>query len=180
MAESRPIFGYWDIRAGYRGNANRYLLNFAGVDYECKRYDAKNKDIWRNEKDNLGMDFPNLPYIWDGDFKLSESKAVSIYICDRWCPQLMGKNAEERAHIIMLQCLLEECFFAFCLPGFRSPDKEAAFNGGMEKLVKIAEWLGNKQFLIGAKPTMVDFYFFEIIETLNAISGSNGVYTAQP
>ncbi len=50
----------------------------------------------------------------------------------------------------------------------------------MEKLPKIAEWLGNKQFLCGAKPTMVDFYLFEVIETLNAISGSNGVYTALP
>ncbi len=64
------------------------------------------------------MDFPNLPYIFDGDFKLSESKAVSVYICDRWCPSLMGKNAEERAHILMLQCIIEDCFMAFVMAGF--------------------------------------------------------------
>ena len=46
------------------------------------------------------MDFPNLPYIIDGDFKLTESKAVTVYICDRWCPALMGANIAERSRII--------------------------------------------------------------------------------
>ncbi len=44
--ESRPTLGYWNIRAGYRGNANRYLLKFAGVDFEDKRYDATDMSEW--------------------------------------------------------------------------------------------------------------------------------------
>ena len=47
MAESRPVLGYWNIRAGYRGNVNRYLLKYVGVDFVDKRYDiANNKAEW--------------------------------------------------------------------------------------------------------------------------------------
>ena len=68
-----------------RGNVNRYIFAFAGVDYEDKRYTA-GTDEWAQEKENLGFDYPNLPYIIDGDFKLTESAAVTTYICEKWCP----------------------------------------------------------------------------------------------
>jgi len=71
MADTRPILGYWGIRAGPRGNVNRHLLAHAGVDFEDKRYTSKEE--WGADKPNLGLDFPNIPYIIDGDFKLSES-----------------------------------------------------------------------------------------------------------
>ena len=181
MTEAKPILGYWNIRAGYRGNANRYLLAHAGVDYEDKQYDCNDMSGWGADKaSGLGMDFPNLPYIIDGDFRLSESKAVSVYICDRWCPALLGKNAEERAHIIMLQCIIEEAFMACVKLGFGSPDRAAAVAAGMEKMGPICDWLGSKKFLVGTNVSMVDYYMFEIIETFNAIDGDNGVYKAHP
>ena len=42
MAQAKPIFGYWNIRAFDRGNVNRYILGYAGVDFEDKRYDFLN------------------------------------------------------------------------------------------------------------------------------------------
>jgi len=36
------------------------------------------------------MDFPNLPYFIDGDFKLSETNAIHEYIADKWMPSLNG------------------------------------------------------------------------------------------
>ena len=79
MAENKPILGYWNIRAANRGNVNRYILKYAGVDFEDKVYDfANNPGEWKEQdKQALGLDFPNLPYIIDGDFKLTESKAVT-------------------------------------------------------------------------------------------------------
>ena len=88
MAQAKPIFGYWNIRAGVRGNVNRYLLHYAGVDYTDKRYDVVNNAAeWGyGDKNSLGLDFPNLPYIIEGDLKITESKAVGHYICDKWAP----------------------------------------------------------------------------------------------
>ena len=59
------------------------------------------------------MDYPNLPYIIDGDFKLTESAAVTMYICDKWCPALMGTNVAERSRIIQLQCVLKDYVTGF-------------------------------------------------------------------
>ena len=47
MAQARPIFGYWNIRAFDRCNVNRYIFAYAGVDHEDKRYDfLGNKTGW--------------------------------------------------------------------------------------------------------------------------------------
>ena len=106
MAEAaKPIFGYWSIRCGPRGNVNRNILNYAGVDYTEKIYDVQTEEgraEWANDKANLGIPFPNIPYIIDGDLKLSESKAVTLYICEKWAPELLGANPAERGHILML------------------------------------------------------------------------------
>ena len=42
MAQARPILGYWNIRCFDRGAVNRYILGYAGVDYEDKQYDFAN------------------------------------------------------------------------------------------------------------------------------------------
>ena len=104
MAQSLPIYGYWNFRGGFRGQVGRYLLAYAGVRVEEKRYDMiEGKREWtEQDKKNLGIEFPNLPYLIDGDYKLTECKAIHSYICDRWCPALLGSTPEQRAQIIMM------------------------------------------------------------------------------
>ena len=96
MAEAvKPIYGYWSIRCGPRGNVNRNILNYAGVDYTEKFYNPETEEgraEWASDKVNLGIPFANLPYLIDGDFKLTESKAVTLYICEKWAPELLGTN----------------------------------------------------------------------------------------
>jgi len=47
MAQAKPTLGYWNIRAGPRGNVLRYVLHYAGVDFTEKRYDfAGNPAEW--------------------------------------------------------------------------------------------------------------------------------------
>lgn len=51
----------------------------------------------------MGLDFPNLPYFIDADgTRLTETKAIAIYIADKYKPELLGKTPEERAKVEML------------------------------------------------------------------------------
>ena len=73
-----PTLGYWDIRG--LGQPIRYLLKYAGVQFNDKRYGfgagttmAEAESIgkhWIPDKFNLGLDFPNLPFYIDGDVKV--------------------------------------------------------------------------------------------------------------
>ena len=141
MAQARPIFGYWGIRVGDRGNVNRYILSYAGVDFEDRRYNRDDNQWTEGSKDkeNLGFDYPNLPYIIDGDFKLTESAAVTMYICDRWAPALMGTNAMERSRIMQLQCLLKDYMMGFLGPAFQENMQETCISKALEGMPKFAD-----------------------------------------
>ena len=46
------------------------------------------------------MDFCQLPYLIDGDYKISETFAVFNYIAQKFCPSLAGDTPQERARIV--------------------------------------------------------------------------------
>jgi Glutathione S-transferase, N-terminal domain/Putative lumazine-binding len=101
------IYGYWKIRG--LGSPIKYLLEYLGVPYEEKLYDYGdgpefNTDSWNKEKFNLGMDFPNLPYLIDGDLKISESSAILRYIANQYGESInfSGKTLEDKAYIDMV------------------------------------------------------------------------------
>lgn len=56
----------------------RYLLAYCKVSYAEKTY-VMGEDEWKQNKDTV-MPFANLPYIIDGDAKVSETMAVHQYI----------------------------------------------------------------------------------------------------
>ena len=60
--------GYWGIRG--RAQISRLLLAYTGAQWENVAYSDPN--LWfANDKVNLGFDFPNLPYLIDGDVKIT-------------------------------------------------------------------------------------------------------------
>ena len=65
---------YWNIRG--LGSAVRNLLRYVGADYENEELVFKEPphtfDNWIPIKYTLGLDFPNLPYLIDGDLKLTQ------------------------------------------------------------------------------------------------------------
>ena len=52
------------------GSHIRYLLEYAGEDYEEVRYSQPNE--WCDVKFKSGLDFPNLPWMEDEDIKISQ------------------------------------------------------------------------------------------------------------
>ena len=94
--------GYWKIRG--LAASIRYQLEYSGVDYDMKEYQQGNgpefsRQDWLDEKQNLGLDFPNLPYLIDGSFKITETLAIHRYIAEKWNPELLGKTPEIRARV---------------------------------------------------------------------------------
>ena len=75
--------GYWNTRG--LTHSICLLLEYTDSSYEEKRYvmgDAPNFDRsqWLSEKFNLGLDFPNLPYLIDGSHKVTQSNAILRYL----------------------------------------------------------------------------------------------------
>jgi glutathione S-transferase len=69
MAEE-IVFGYWGIRG--LGQVPRLVLAYSGLNWKDVKYTER--DQWfAKDRTGLGLQFPNLPYLIDGDFKLSES-----------------------------------------------------------------------------------------------------------
>ncbi len=102
--ENKLILGYWDLRG--IAAPIRYLLEYLEVPYsdlyhvygEAPHY---SKDKWLSLKNQLGLDFPNLPYLIDGEFKITESQAIIRYICNKHCPKLLGESLKDKAMVDM-------------------------------------------------------------------------------
>ena len=72
--KNKVILGYLNLRGGCRGNVARFMLAHSGANWEERTYVRGSPD-WGKDKPTL-MPFCNLPYIIDGDIKLSETFAV--------------------------------------------------------------------------------------------------------
>jgi len=78
----------------------RLLLAYSGLDWEEKTYKDPSQWFGAGDKAKLGFDFPNLPYLINGDFKLTESIAIAKYIIRKSEKKdLLGKNVEDEAKI---------------------------------------------------------------------------------
>jgi len=56
-------------------------LEYVGLSYKDVKYAENNEDEWfKKDKLTLKSDFPNLPYIIDGETVVTESDACLVYI----------------------------------------------------------------------------------------------------
>lgn len=61
-------FGYWATRG--RAQVPRHLLAYTGAQWEEVAY-TDPAQWFGGDKQSLGLDFPNLPYLIDEDLKLT-------------------------------------------------------------------------------------------------------------
>jgi len=59
-------------------------------------------------KNTLGLDFPNIPYMIDGETKLTDTSAIMIYLAAKYAPELLGEDNEQKGKIDMLYSQLKD------------------------------------------------------------------------
>ena len=153
--------GYWGIRG--LAQIPRLLLAYSGVEFEDVLYTERG--AWfDNDKKTLGLSFPNIPYLLDGDFSLTESFAIQRYIVRRWGKdELLGKDIKDNARIESILSIFNEVVGA--VKGlFWNKDHETAKAGVLEKyaakLDLLEKSLSGKEFALGYL-TLVDFIIAE-------------------
>jgi glutathione S-transferase len=162
---------YWGIRG--LAQTPRHLLAYSGVDFEDFAYTDGEK-WFKEDKLHLGLDFPNLPYLIDGEYNLSESSAIQRYIIHKWGnPELLGKNIQDSAQVdSFLSVFLEVSGAVKGL--FFNKDHEAAKGPLLEKyrpkLDQLNKFVGEKSFVLGYV-TLADF---------NVAEDSNYIETVYP
>ncbi|XP_028652916.1 glutathione S-transferase Mu 1-like [Erpetoichthys calabaricus] len=162
------ILGYWDIRG--LAQPIRLLLEYTETKYEDKLYscgEAPNydKSCWFNEKDKLGLDFPNLPYLIDGDVKITQSNAILRYIARKH--SMCGETEEESIRVDQLENQLMDFRNGFVMLCY-NPDYEKKRPGYLENLPNVlklfSSYLGERKWLAGEKITFVDFIMYELLD----------------
>ncbi|XP_065448345.1 glutathione S-transferase 2-like isoform X2 [Chrysemys picta bellii] len=74
-----------------------------GPDYDISQ--------WTNEKEKLGLDFPNLSYLIDGQTKLTQSNAILRYVAHKH--KMAGESEEEMQRVDMLENQVMDFRLAF-------------------------------------------------------------------
>nr|CAD01094.1 glutathione S-transferase [Xenopus laevis] len=162
------ILGYWDIRG--LAHSIRLLLEYTGTQYEEKLYvtgDAPNydKSQWLNEKEKLGLDFPNLPYLVDGDVKLTQSNAILRYIARKH--GLCGESEKEKNYVDLIENQAMDFRMGLVVIAY-SPQFETLKGPYLEKLPialkKFSCFLGDRSWFAGDKITYVDFVMYDVLD----------------
>merc|ERR1719427_1579530 len=117
-------------------------------------------DSWFQEKKyNIGLDFPNLPYVIDGDVKLTQSLAVIRYLGRKYGLYPSEADIDKADMFELVIQVLRESFAKVC---YSSETYEERKKGFLEKLPKqleeIGSFIGEGPYVLGAKITYVECY----------------------
>lgn len=169
MVDQGVTVGYWGLRG--KGQIPRLLLAYTGTKFTAKNYTAP-EQWFGADKVNLGLPFPNLPYLIDGDFKLTESEAICRYIIKKYNNgELLGKTLEDQALVDNILGVINDIatttFQLACNEKFEE-EKEKVFADKVKaKIDLVYKQLGDKEWVLGYL-TLADF---KIAEASNYLEG---------
>ncbi|TNV75713.1 hypothetical protein FGO68_gene5684 [Halteria grandinella] len=169
METPKLTIGYWKIRGLIA--PVKYMLAYLGVDYEDVSYEQGDapdfsRECWLSVKPTLPLPFPNLPYLFHGDVKITESQAMMRYIANEFGSglNLSGKDSKDKANVDMLLSVLSDIKAPTVGHFYGSGDAEAICKIAYAQYPAVEAFLGDKPFLVGDYVTFVDFFFWEQIE----------------
>merc|ERR1719150_1449974 len=123
-----------------------------GVEYEEAVYEQGDgpefsREPWNSVKQTLGLPFPNLPYLIDGELKITETLAIMKYLAAKHGPQLLGNGPEQLAKVEMLAGIIHDLKMAMTFPCYTTGDRPALVAKMHEKVPSIVAFMGSNQFL---------------------------------
>ncbi|TNM87188.1 hypothetical protein fugu_007418 [Takifugu bimaculatus] len=159
---------YWDIRG--LAQPIRLLLHYTGTKYEDKFYVCGeapdyDKSCWFDEKQKLGMDFPNLPYLEDGDRKIVQSNAIMRYIARKH--NLCGETEDEQVRVDIMENQgmdFRNGFVRLCYNPEFDKMKPGYLKMLPDVLKQFSAFLGENKWFAGDKITFVDFIMYELLD----------------
>lgn len=96
-------------------------------------------------KPTLGLDFPNLPYLLDGEVKITESHAIIRYISNKYGgADFSGKDPKDKAIADMLMGVVSDIKGAATGHCYSSGDIEAVKNIAFTRMEAVSKFLGAK------------------------------------
>nr|CDS34478.2 glutathione S transferase [Hymenolepis microstoma] len=172
----RSAFEDFSNDADYLGQQIRLLLTYCGEKFDQELYEVGpapefSREQWLSKKYNLGLDFPNLPYLIAGDFKLTHSTAILEYIADR--NNMLPKSPEEQATLLMINLaavdVRNHVYYLTFGPDYEKNKVEYMKNLPTE-IKSLADYLGDKKFFSGEKINYPDFNIYDLLILLRTYS----------
>lgn len=172
MALSNKVkVGYWAFQGS--GQIVKYALEYVGLPYEQVHYFSGEQ--WAEKKNSGFMDFPNLPYLEDGDKKITESLAILTHIANKsGKTEILGKTDDEKVKVLNLFGVLYDARLTAARICFSKPENlEATKQQFLEpsilpKCKLLDKFLGDRDTFIGYI-TIADIYLYHFISFLNVL-----------
>ena len=134
---------------------------------------SEGSDSWfKDKKYNLGLDFPNLPYLLDGDVKLTQTIAIMRYLGRKFglspSEADMNKGDLFEQYIVEVRMALGEVCYS-------SADKFEGMKADfLSKLAlrveEVGKFIGAGPYALGEKITYVDFLALEFLDCVAIFS----------
>lgn len=175
MEDKGPIIGYWKIRGLVE--LAKLIMEYGKKPYQMEYYmqgpgPEFSRAEWYDKKFTLGLDFPNLPYIMDGDLKMCESMNIYVYLVKKYVPELMGKTETEKLKVFEGLNVLKEIKDNITMPCY-NPDKSKAPEAVKNveyRVEQVVNKLGKNEWLIGDSPTVCDLMLMEVTDQFQMIT----------
>ena len=109
----------------------------------------------------LELDFPALPYLIDGNIRLTDTYAIMLYLATKYAPELSGQTPKYAAEIDMVYYQIRDAKQFMTQSCYWGAEKKVLAEEARAKMKPILAFLGKKDFLMGRELSFLDFYMLE-------------------
>lgn len=162
-----------------------WTLEEVGATYEAKSINFRDKEHKGEEYLKINKN-GKVPALVDGDFTIWESMAINFYLAEKFKPELLGKDLEQKAIVRqwsiwaiadlqppMIQSFIQRVF----VPEERR--SQSIIDENEEKIGPMLEVLENSlehKFLAGENFTLADINVVSVVDILDALKYDTSAY----